>query len=72
MDVAPAGVGLPDLDELAAHRLAVAVDDPPGHHGALTDRCTRVLDRQIGVERGDVVLPETGRLQLGGLGFCQE
>ncbi len=37
MAVAPAGVGLPELDEHVGHWLCVLVDDPAMHHDALAD-----------------------------------
>jgi len=37
VDVATAGVGLPDLDELTSHRPSVAVDHPAGHHYPFAD-----------------------------------
>ena len=40
VDVAPARVGLPDLDELAPHRPPFAVDDPAGHHQSFADGFT--------------------------------
>ena len=64
VDVAARGVGLPDLDELAAHRPAVAVEDPAGDDDPLADRLTVVLDRQVGLERVHVAVPEARRPQL--------
>ena len=60
VDVAPGGVGLPDLDELAAHRPAVAVDDPAGDHHPLADRLAGVLDGQVGLERCTSRWPKHG------------
>ena len=68
VDVAPARVGLPDLDELVPHRTAVAVEDPAGDHHPLADRLAAVLDGQVGLERVDVVLAEDRRPQLDPLG----
>ena len=68
VDVAPGGVGLPDLDQLAAHGAAVAVDDPTGHHDPLADRLTAVLDGQVGLGGADVAVPEDRREQLDLLG----
>ena len=68
VDVAAGRVGLPDLDQLAAHRAAVAVEHAAGDHDALADRLAAVLDRQIRLERGDVVLAEARRPQLDPFG----
>ena len=67
VDVAAAGVGLPDLDQLAGDRPAVAVEHPAGHDDALADRLAAVLDGQVGLERADVALPEARRPELDGL-----
>ena len=56
VDVATAGVGLPDLDELVAHRPAVAVEHPAGDDHPLADRLAAVLDGQVGLERVDVAV----------------
>ena len=68
VDVAAAGVGLPDLDELVPHRPAVAVEDPAGDDHPLADRLAAVLDGQVGLERVDVAVPEHRRPQLDPLG----
>ena len=69
VDVAAAGVGLPDLDELVADRSAVAVER--------RGRCTTIrspigspprLDGQVGLERVDVGVAEDRRDQLDALG----
>ena len=67
VDVAAAGVGLPDLHELVAHRAPVAVDDPAGHHHPLADRLAAVLDGEVGLERVEVPVPEDRRPQLDAL-----
>ena len=59
--VAAAGVGLPDLDQLARHRPAEFVEHPPGHDDALPDRLARVPGRQVGIERVDVLVAEARR-----------
>ncbi len=56
--VAAAGVGLPDLDQLARHRPAEFIGDPPGHDDALPDRLARVPGRQVSVEAVDVLVAE--------------
>ena len=52
--VATGGVGLPDLDELVAHRAPVAVEDPARDHDALAQRLADVLAGEVGVERRHV------------------
>jgi DNA-binding IclR family transcriptional regulator len=66
VDVAAAGIGLPDLDELATHRPAFSVDDATRHHDTFADGLADMLDRQIRIERRNVVRPETRRPQLDG------
>ena len=61
VDVATAGVGLPDLDQLAPHRPAVAVQHPAGDHHPLADRLAAVLDGQVGLQRVDVAVAEDRR-----------
>ena len=51
--VAPAGVGLPDLDQRVAQRLALGVEHPAGDDDPLADRLALVLGRQVGVLRRD-------------------
>ena len=48
------GVGLPDLDELAAHRAPVTVEHAPGHPDPLAQRLAGVLPGEVGVDLGDV------------------
>ena len=64
VDVAAGGVGLPDLDELVAHRPAVAVEHATGHDHPLAHRLAGVLDGQVGLERVEVPLTEHRRPQL--------
>ena len=66
--VATAGVGLPDLDQLARHRSARFVDYSPGHDDALPDRLARLTGRQVGVARVDVFAAEARRLEFELLG----
>lgn len=53
-------VRLPDLDQLAADRAAVPVEEPAGDGDALTDRLTGVLAGEVVVDLGDVPLAEGG------------
>ncbi len=64
VDVATGGIGLPDLDELVAHRASVTVEHPARDHDAFPDRFTVVLDRQVGLERSDVAVTEDRGEQL--------
>ena len=64
--VAPGGVGLPDLDELPAHRPPGRVQDPAGDDDALPQRLPGGVLREVGVERGHVGDPEHGRGALDG------
>jgi hypothetical protein len=59
---------LPDLHQLTGHRPAVAVQDPPGDHDPFPDRLPVVLDRQVRLERIDVLVSEHRREQFDGLG----
>ncbi len=68
VEVAAGRVGLPDLDQLAPHRPAVAVEHPPGHDHPLPHRLAVVLHGQVGLARADLVLPEHRRPQLQPLG----
>jgi hypothetical protein len=68
VDVATAGVGLPDLDELSGYRAAGAVDDTARDDDPLPERLTPVLDGQVGIERTDVSLAEARRPELDDLG----
>ncbi|BCI89333.1 hypothetical protein NIIDMKKI_45390 [Mycobacterium kansasii] len=56
--IAAAGVGLPDLYQLARHRSAASVEDPAGHDAALPDRFAGMTCRQVGIERPDIPLAE--------------
>jgi hypothetical protein len=56
--VAARRVRLPDLDELAAHGAAVAVEHPARHDDALAERIARVLDRQVGLLGRDIRVTE--------------
>ena len=69
VDVAAAGVGLPDLHELMTDRVAVAVHDPPGDLHPLADRLTAVLQGEVGLAGLDLVLPEHRRPELDPLGI---
>ena len=62
--VAARRVRLPDLDELAAERLAVAVQHATLDDDPLTGRLALVLPRQIGVRGFDRRLAEGGPRQL--------
>ena len=53
VDVAPAGVGLPDLHQLARHRAARFVHNASCHDDALPDRLARITGRQVGIKRVD-------------------
>ena len=65
VDVAAGGVGLPDLDQLADDRPAVAVEHPAGDDHPLAHRLAAVLDGQVGLERVDVLRARsTGATQL--------
>lgn len=67
VDVAAAGVGLPDLDELVGHWAPIAVDNPAGDDNAFADRLPGVLDGEVSLERFDVLVPEARRPALDGL-----
>ncbi len=67
--VATAGVGLPDLDQLAGHRHTGIVEDPPGHDDALADRLARMAGRQVSVEGVDVLVAEAWRPAFDLLGI---
>lgn len=58
--VAARRVGLPYLDELAADRTPVAVEEPAGDGDALADRLPGVLPGEVVVDLGDVPLAEGG------------
>jgi hypothetical protein len=53
MAVAARGVGLPDLDERVAQRLAGAVEDAPGDDQPFADRLIVVLACQVVVENAE-------------------
>ena len=63
--VAAGGVRLPDLDQLAAQRAAVAAEDAARDVDPLALRLTGVLPRQVVVERADRALAVGGAAQLG-------
>ncbi len=67
VDVAPGGVGLPDLHQLVGHRPPVAVEHPPGDDHPLADRVAAVGDGEVGLERVDVAVAEDRREPLDGL-----
>ena len=62
--VAARGVRLPDLHQLPAQRLAVRVEHPSTDDDPLPERLTRVLPREVGVERADRRLPVRRPRQL--------
>ena len=68
VDVAPGGVGLPDLDQLTAHRSTVAVQDAAGDPHPLAHGLPRVLHGQVGLHPGEVALAEHRRPELDALG----
>src|SRR6185312_14356969 len=49
MDIAAAGIGLPDLDQCIRHAAAVFVDHMAMHDDALPERLAGMLPREIGV-----------------------
>src|SRR5829696_695953 len=51
MNVAPGGVGLPDLDQAASHGPPVAVEHASGDEDALSQGLAFVLTRQVVVQR---------------------
>jgi hypothetical protein len=67
VDVAPARVRLPHLDELMRDRAPVAVQHPAADDDPLADRLAAVLDGQVRLGRADVPVAEAGRPQLDGL-----
>jgi hypothetical protein len=62
--VAACGIGLPDLDELAADRPAVTVPDTTGHHHPLPDRIATHLDGEIRLQGVDIGVTEDRRDEL--------
>ncbi len=64
MQVPAAGVGLPDLHQLAPDRPAVAVQHPAGDDHPLPDRLTTVLDRQVGLDGVHIPMAEAWCPQL--------
>jgi hypothetical protein len=65
MVVAAGRVGLPDLDQGAGDRPAIAVEHPARHDDPLTQRLARVLGGQVGVGRGDPALAQHRAGDLG-------
>src|ERR1019366_4626224 len=68
VDVTPGGVRLPHLDELIAHRSAIAVEHSPGHHDPFAQRLARVLNREVALNSVHISMPEGGRNKLDGFG----
>src|ERR1700739_2427678 len=62
--VATGSIGLPDLDELARHRLTRRVEHPPGHDDALPDGLPGVTGGEVGVDGPDSLATETARPAL--------
>ena len=60
VDVPSGRVRLPDLDQSAAHRPPVGVDDPARDDDPLAERLARMLARQVGVVRPYRDAPECG------------
>jgi hypothetical protein len=60
VDVAPGGVGLPDLDERVADRPSVRVDNSPAQDDALAQGLAGVLPGEVGVLRPDGYPAEGG------------
>jgi hypothetical protein len=50
VNVAPGGVGLPNLDEAVSHRTAVTVEHAAVHDDALSERFVLVLAGQVAVQ----------------------
>ena len=71
VDVAPGGVGLPQLDELVRERATPRVEQAALHRHPLALRLAGVLQRQVGLDRGDIALTERRRPQLDRLGVDQ-
>lgn len=69
--VAARGVGLPDLDQLATHRAAVAVQHPAGDPDPLAERLAPVPAGQVVVEGGDIGDAEDRAGEFHGLGVVQ-
>ncbi|CPR13583.1 hypothetical protein BN971_04895 [Mycobacterium bohemicum DSM 44277] len=70
--VAPGGVGLPDLDQLAGHRSARPVDQPSGDDDALPDRFSGMAGGEVGVAGMNVVAAEAGRPAFELLGVDEQ
>lgn len=68
--VAARRVGLPDLDQLAADRAPVAVEQPAGDRDPLTDRFALVLPGEVVVDLGDVPFAEGGEASSTSSGSC--
>jgi hypothetical protein len=58
--VAPGGVGLPDLDQTVANRVAVAVEHSPRDDDPLPQRLIRMLAGQVVIQLSNRVAPEGG------------
>ena len=69
VDVAPTGVGLPHLDELMRDRPAFAVGHAARDDNALAHGLGGMLDREVGLQRVDILVAEDGREELQELGI---
>ena len=58
VQVPAAGVGLPDLHQLAADRPTIAVQHPAGDDDPLPNRLAAVLDRQVGLDGVHIPMAE--------------
>ena len=65
MGIATGGIRLPDLDQLAAHRLAVDPEHAAADDDPLAEGLTGVLPREVVVELADLPITEDGAGQLG-------